>query len=112
MSQGHHILLDRITEKLIFLQLISNFALNQKDIINDKGELLPCLNSNYLAFSNSLRLDIQAFYALDMIGYETGDEDVTVATKTASPELAETFKEASETHAKLPVVMEIDDQCG
>ncbi|MBW1824565.1 MAG: hypothetical protein JRI87_08360, partial [Deltaproteobacteria bacterium] len=55
VTQGQNILLDRITEKLIFLQLISNFALNQESIINSKGELLSCLGyTNYLAYSNSL----------------------------------------------------------
>lgn len=65
LSQGQSILLDRIIEKIYFLSLISQFVFQKKGlIINERGELLPCLGSNFLAYSNSLRLDLESFYAM------------------------------------------------
>lgn len=63
LVEGQEILLDRLTEKLVFLSLIGDYALKQEEIIKD-GELLICLNKNYLAFSESLRRDLVALYEL------------------------------------------------
>jgi hypothetical protein len=67
INEGQEVLIDRLIEKLLVLNLISGFIFNVDNIINDKGELMPCLGSNYLAYSNSVRLDIQAFYNLNNV---------------------------------------------
>lgn len=86
LTEGQSIILDRIIEKLIFLQLISNYALNQSTIINDKGELLPCLGTNYLAYSNALRLDIQAFYNMSDIKTRGEQSYVDIMTEAKKKE--------------------------
>ena len=63
LSQKQWILLDRIMEKLIFLHRVGEWSLEQKCIVDAKGELLPCLGKSYIAFNNALRLDLQALYA-------------------------------------------------
>jgi hypothetical protein len=62
LSQKQWILLDRIMEKLIFLHRVGEWSLEQKCIVDAKGELLPCLGKSYIAFNNALRLDLQALY--------------------------------------------------
>jgi len=62
LSQKQRLLLDRIVEKLIFLERIGAWSMEQDRIVNAKGELLPALGKSYLAYSNALRLDLQALY--------------------------------------------------
>jgi hypothetical protein len=62
LSQKQWIMLDRVMEKLIFLHRIGEWSLEQDRIVDAKGELLPCLGKSYVAFSNALRLDLQALY--------------------------------------------------
>ena len=50
-----------IRPKIVTLMCINTFLNKQRgDIINESGELVACLGNNYLAFSNALRLDLQA----------------------------------------------------
>ena len=49
---------------MIVLLCIGKYIDSQESPINKKGELLSCLSSNYLAFSNSLRLDLIALYGM------------------------------------------------
>jgi hypothetical protein len=77
------LLLGRIREKLLVLYRISSFVQDQT-IINEKGELLPCLGTNYIAFSNAIRLDIQSFFELEKQKTHTGTpslEDYIEAAK-------------------------------
>jgi hypothetical protein len=64
LSTGQEILLSRIKEKLITLMQIGKYIDEQASLINGKGELLPALGRNYLAFAESLRRDIQSLYDL------------------------------------------------
>ena len=63
LTQKQRLLLDRIIEKLIFLERIGAWSMNQVQIVDSRGELLPCLGKSYIAFNNALRLDLQALYA-------------------------------------------------
>ena len=51
LSPGQSLILDRIREKLIVLAQIGKYADQQISLINEKGELLPCLGRNYTGFS-------------------------------------------------------------
>lgn len=62
LNMKQRILLDRVIEKLVFLERIGAWSMEQDRIVNAKGELLPALGKNYLAFSNALRLDLLALY--------------------------------------------------
>jgi hypothetical protein len=64
LSAGQCLLLDRIREKLIVLMQIGKYADQQLSLINEKGELLPCLGRNYTSFSEALRRDVEAIYNL------------------------------------------------
>lgn len=64
LTAGQRLLLDNIKSKVIVLLCIGKYIDSQESPINDKGELLSCLSSNYLAFSNSLRLDLIALYGM------------------------------------------------
>ena len=50
-----------IRPKLITLAIIGSYIDNQaEDLINEAGELIPCLGANYLAYSNGLRRDLES----------------------------------------------------
>ncbi|MBN1103581.1 MAG: hypothetical protein JXL84_09240 [Deltaproteobacteria bacterium] len=66
ITTGQVILLDRIREKLITLQQIGKFVDDQVSLIDkESGELLAVLNRNYLAYSESLRRDVEALHGLN-----------------------------------------------
>jgi hypothetical protein len=62
LTQKQRLLIDRIIEKLIFLERIGAWSLEQQSIVDSKGNLVPALGKSYVAFSNALRLDLQALY--------------------------------------------------
>ncbi|MBW2007748.1 MAG: hypothetical protein JRJ16_06835 [Deltaproteobacteria bacterium] len=61
-SQG--ILLDRVCEQIAVLSRMAEWALRQKSIVTKEGSLLPALGREYLAWSNSLRLNLRALQDL------------------------------------------------
>jgi hypothetical protein len=87
LSAGQCLLLDRIREKLIVLMQIGKYADQQLSLINEKGELLPCLGRNYTSFSEALRRDVEAIYNL--------------ATKKPSriPSIREIVEESTDGHS-------------
>ncbi len=62
LSAGQCLILDRIREKLIVLMQIGAYVDRQESILNDKGEILPCLGKNYTTYAESLRRDLEALY--------------------------------------------------
>lgn len=60
VTAAQHLILDNIRSKLIVLLQISKYVEKQESIVNDKGELLPCLGRNYTAYSEALRRDLEA----------------------------------------------------
>jgi len=81
ITEGQSVLMDRITEKLIFLNLIAAFVFNQDTIINNKGELLPCLGQNYLQYTNSLREDLRQFYQMANIKTRADESYLDIVRK-------------------------------
>ncbi len=69
-------------------------------------------SERYAADAVENEMNIQGFLALDTIGFGPADEDLNVNTKTGMDWLANAVKDASDLHVGLPVVVEIDDQCG
>jgi hypothetical protein len=68
ISAGQRMLIDtNIRPKLITLLCIADWVDRQKkeNVISESGELAKCLSKNYLAFTNSLRLDVIALYGLN-----------------------------------------------
>ncbi|MFC1580015.1 hypothetical protein ACFL4N_03795 [Thermodesulfobacteriota bacterium] len=53
-----------IRPKLITLQCINDYIAKQETIINHKGEVIPCLGTHYIAFSNALRRDLEALIGM------------------------------------------------
>jgi len=68
MSASQIILLDRAIGKLGVCRLMEEHAREQG--ILSGGELIPCLRKSYLAFSNSLRRDLEALKELGTNGTE------------------------------------------
>jgi hypothetical protein len=65
LTQRQRLLLDRVVEKLIFLERIGAWTMEQERILDVKGELVACLGKSYIAFNNALRLDLAALYETD-----------------------------------------------
>ena len=63
LSAGQCLILDRIREKLIVLMQIGAYVDRQSSILNEKGEILPCLGKNYTTYAESLRRDLEALYS-------------------------------------------------
>jgi hypothetical protein len=63
-TQAQLILLDRIMEKMVFLIAISNYAMDQECVVDEKGKLIACLGQSYLSYSEALRRDLLAFKGL------------------------------------------------
>jgi len=57
MSASQIIILDRAISKLGICRLMEEHAREQGIFVN--GDLLPCLKASFLAFSNSLRRDLE-----------------------------------------------------
>lgn len=64
VTAAQRLLLDNVRSKLIVLLQISKYVERQESIINDKGEILPCLGRNYTSFSEGLRRDLLALSAM------------------------------------------------
>ena len=64
LTAAQSLILDNIRSKLIVLFQIGKFVEGQESIINTDGELLPCLGRNYTAYSESLRRDLEALFAI------------------------------------------------
>lgn len=88
LTQGQLILQDRILEKLVFMCCISQYAFKQDSIVSKDGKLLSCLGHNYLAFANSLRLDLESFYKMnsERLNKIPNLEDFLKTLKDAKPE--------------------------
>jgi hypothetical protein len=59
LSAGQLLILENIRSKLIVLLQIGKYADRQISLINERGELLPCLGRNYTGFSEALRRDLK-----------------------------------------------------
>lgn len=64
ISAPQALLLDNIRSKLIVLFQISKYVDGQASIINETGELLPCLGRNYTVYTESLRRDLEALFSI------------------------------------------------
>jgi hypothetical protein len=66
MTEAMSLILDRVLEKLGYLSLIQEKVWEEEPIIIENGivALQPALGKNYLAFSNSVRLDLEKLIEL------------------------------------------------
>jgi hypothetical protein len=64
ITAAQRLLLENIRSKLIVLLQISKYVDLQENIINSKGELLPCLGRGYTTYSESLRRDLEALFSI------------------------------------------------
>jgi hypothetical protein len=58
LSTAQIVLIDRITTKLGVIRCVEEHIRERSVMVGD--ELAPCLKASYLAYNNSLRLDLQA----------------------------------------------------
>ena len=64
LTAAQSLLLNNIRSKLIVLFQIGAFVDEQETIINEKGELLPCLGRGYTTYAEALRRDLEALFAI------------------------------------------------
>jgi hypothetical protein len=64
ITASQRLILDNIKAKVIVICQISKYVDRQPSIINEKGELLPCLGRNYTTYSEALRRDLEALTAM------------------------------------------------
>lgn len=64
VSSAQRLILDNIRAKIIVILQISKFVDRQSSIINEAGELLPCLGRNYTGYSEALRRDLECLMAM------------------------------------------------
>jgi len=64
MSASQIIILDRVVSKLGCIRLMEEHA--RENGVFSKGEIQPCLKQHYLAFSNSLRRDLESLKDLNV----------------------------------------------
>ncbi len=64
LTAAQSLLLDSIRSKLIVILQIGKYVDKQIDVLNSKGELLPCLGRGFTTYSESLRRDIEALFAI------------------------------------------------
>jgi hypothetical protein len=64
LTSAQLLLIDNIRSKLIVLFQISKYVDEQECIINEKGELLPCLGKNYITFTEALRRALEALFTI------------------------------------------------
>ncbi len=80
LSTAQAILIDRIISKLGCVRCIEEHTLENSVMVGQ--ELAPALKSSYLAFSNSIRLDLQALgIGSNDKGKEITPEDQTILIK-------------------------------
>jgi hypothetical protein len=60
LTSSQRLILDNIKAKIIVIFQISKYVDLQPSIINEKGELLPCLGRNFTGYSEALRRDLMA----------------------------------------------------
>lgn len=61
LTAGQSLLLDTLQSKLIVVLQISKYADEQPEIIKD-DKLISCLGKNFLAYTNAIRLTLEALY--------------------------------------------------
>ena len=75
-SPPQQIILELITQKILFIKAISDYCCGEgTQIVNEKGDLLPVLSKNYLAFSNALVRDLRALFEFQAIKKEAAQKE-------------------------------------
>ena len=70
-------------QKIVFISAIADYCNRQgTQIVDGRGDLLPCLSKSYLAFSNALVRDIKALYELQEIKKQAERQALNAATPT------------------------------
>ena len=64
LTAAQNLLLGNIRSKMIVLLEISRHMEEQTKIVDEKGELLPCLGRNFTTYSESLRRDLEALFSI------------------------------------------------
>jgi len=61
LTAAQIIIIDRVITKLGIIRLIEEYCREKQEIFQgSSGRLLPALSNNYLAYNNSVRLDLQS----------------------------------------------------
>ncbi len=63
LSEGQRLMLGVIRSKFIVSKQISDFVTRQEGVVDQRGEILPCLKS-FCTFTEGMRRAIESFYAL------------------------------------------------
>ncbi|MHB1011952.1 MAG: hypothetical protein ACYC37_03485 [Desulfobacteria bacterium] len=83
LTAAQHLILDQLREKISALQAITRHLDKQAALIGEDGELVPALRRSHLAYSNSIRRDIEVLFGLrekpmkkapDLASYLNGKE--------------------------------------
>ena len=74
MNAGQEVILARILEEILFLNLIAEYAKEQGKGIIQNGRLIPALGENFISFTNSLARNIRLLYELKGKGRDIEEE--------------------------------------
>jgi len=64
LNSAQNVILGGLRSKFIVVFQIGKYLDRQFDIIDSNGELLACLKSNFLQYSESIRRDLETLYAV------------------------------------------------
>lgn len=64
LTAAQRLILDQLREKISALQAITQHLDKQAALIGEDGELVPALRRSHLAYSNSIRRDMEVLFGL------------------------------------------------
>ena len=74
MNAGQEVILARILEEILFLNLIAEYAKGLGKGIIQNEKFIPALSENYISYTNCLTRNIRLFYDLRGKGKDSADE--------------------------------------
>jgi hypothetical protein len=64
LTAAQRLILDQLREKIASVHALSAHIGKQAALIGEDGELIPALRRSYLAYSNSVRRDVEVLFQL------------------------------------------------
>lgn len=64
LSGAQRLILTQLSEKIATVHVLSSHIRKQAALIGEDGQLIPALRRSYLAYSNSVRRDVEVLFQL------------------------------------------------
>ena len=68
LNAGQRLLLGQLREKIAAVYAITTHIDRQASLLGEDGELIPALRRSHLAYSNSIRRDVEVLFGLKDLG--------------------------------------------